>query len=452
MIVILGILCFVGVVAALVNPFGGLLAMLAMAIIQPGELYPIFTMLHVERIMAILVMGSYLLRQQRLEVPKISKTVLAFWGAMFLTVPLAYWISHSLEFTIDFGRVVIYHLLIVNLVNTPRRFRIFVLTFVVLTAWLAGSSMWAFNHGMYQSKDFGERAEGLTSSGGDPNTLALTMVYSLPMVFLGFAEGASLWTIMALITTVVSIAILVLTGSRTGFISLCALGLLYSVRRKGWPVFLLMAALCIALLWAVIPQNYKDRYKSVSDRDKDESYQSRLLSWEGGWRMFLHNPLTGVGVGNYTDANGGRYWPGPGRKHWLNAHSLYFKVLGEMGLLGIVTFGWFVYTSLSYAQRLRKQLLKFPDWPGEVRHFPQAAWITLVLLLFAGYSSHNLYRQTWFMLAALLGSIELMIAKAGTATKGSKAGQARLPLTEPVTAPAPASTALHRLNLRPEKS
>ncbi len=56
--------------------------------------------------------------------------------------------------------------------------------------------------------------------------------------------------------------------------------------------------------------------------------------------MFESNPITGVGAGNYEFANGTKFWPGEGRKIWLDAHSLYFKILGELGLIGIITFRW----------------------------------------------------------------------------------------------------------------
>ena len=51
-----------------------------------------------------------------------------------------------------------------------------------------------------------------------------------------------------------------------------------------------------------------------------------------------------------------KYWPGNGRKTFLNAHSLYFKLLGELGLVGIFTFGGYLICVFKLNFRLRKQL------------------------------------------------------------------------------------------------
>jgi O-antigen ligase len=177
-------------------------------------------------------------------------------------------------------------------------------------------------------------------------------------------------------------------------------------------------ALLLALTWIVLPAQYKVRYASINDLQKDESYQDRLLSWEGGWHMFLHNPLTGIGIGNYTFANGALYWPRP-RKVYLNAHSIYFKCLGELGLLGVITFTGFVGTLIGTNNRIRRRLRamderalagnpetrRTPDW---LLRFPTACTLSILGLLYCGYAYHDLYRPTWYFLAAASGAADLI--------------------------------------------
>src|ERR1700692_259317 len=98
MAVFLAIVLLIAFGLGFLNPFAGLMGLLAIDIIQPGELYPIFNSLHVERLAAIFVLASLLLHQGRISFKSpMSKPVLLFWAALFASVPLAYWRINSLE-------------------------------------------------------------------------------------------------------------------------------------------------------------------------------------------------------------------------------------------------------------------------------------------------------------------------------------------------------------------
>jgi O-antigen ligase len=183
--------------------------------------------------------------------------------------------------------------------------------------------------------------------------------------------------------------------------------ILFDFKRK--VKFLPVLVVAIPLLWLVIPEQYKARYETVDNLKDDDSYQNRVLSWQGGIQMFLHNPLTGVGPENYTDANGNKYWPGRGPKHWLNAHSLFFKLIGELGIVGVITFGGYLVSAIGLNYRLARQ---WKQLGGSIfaQKFPMYCNMSLFLLLMTGYSAHNLYRSTWFILGAITGAVGLLQA------------------------------------------
>jgi hypothetical protein len=141
MVVVIGIALLVAFVLAVIDPYKGLLGLLAVTIIQPGELYSIFDTLHVERMLALLVLLSLFLHGKKLVFPKMTRRVLGFWLAMFLSIPFSWWISGTFSFTFDFGRIVIFNLLIVALVDNDQRFKLFVTEFALLIGWLAASSV-----------------------------------------------------------------------------------------------------------------------------------------------------------------------------------------------------------------------------------------------------------------------------------------------------------------------
>lgn len=397
------------------KPFFGLLGLVVVYIVQPGELYPSLAPLHLERTLAIFVLASFFLHGNKLRFPQVTRWFLAFYGSMILAIPLAFWPGNSLTACVAFGEIVVFHLLTVSLLTTEDRSKKFIVLTVALMGWQAGSSMLLYMEGVRSFAMGVERAGGLTSSGGDANSLGITLVTAMPLEFLLMTKGNTKWTrLLGLSVFLVSLCTIVSTGSRTAFFAftLCISLLVLADWRKRLK-FLPVLIVAAPLLWLVIPEQYKARYETVGNLQNDDSYQNRVLSWEGGIHMFLHNPLTGVGPDNYTDANGEKYWPGKPR-HFLNAHSLFFKLIGELGLVGLITFGGYL---LGLVRLNRGMLRQWKDRTERtvVQRFPLYCQVSLGLLLFTGYSAHNLYRSTWFVLGAISGSIGMLRKPEGTA-------------------------------------
>lgn len=392
------------------NPFVGLIGLLTVNILRPGELYPVFASLHMERVLAIVVLASLLFHEKRIAVPKITKTVLAFWGTMILAIPFAIWQTNSLEFCLTFGQVITYHLMIVTLVKTEKRFQTFLIIFMVLIGWLAVSSLISYLQGNVIVAMGIERASGLTSAGGDPNTLGLTLVSALPLIVLVLNKEMPKWArILALGVCGMAVVTVISTGSRMSFFSLILAIGLFAATRKHRFIYVPVALILLGLGWILIPQQYKDRYETVNSLEKDESYQNRLRAWQAGWGMFKSNPLTGIGPGNFAVAAGTEFWPGEGRKHWLNAHSLPLKAIGELGLFGTLAFIYMLFTLFRLNREMKRVAREEPDLPGYLAGFPVACDFALIILLIGGYTSHNLYRSTWFMLASLSGALHIML-------------------------------------------
>ena len=71
-----------------------------------------------------------------------------------------------------------------------------------------------------------------------------------------------------------------------------------------------------------------------------------MFTWGIGWEIFTANPVFGIGQGNFPwtigEYMGGRTWQTKslaGRQ----AHSLYFTLLPELGLVGVIIFGSMIY-------------------------------------------------------------------------------------------------------------
>lgn len=398
----------------LAEPYFGLLALLAVYIIQPGELYPVLAMLHLERVLALVVIISFFAHGNKLRFPRLTIYFLMFYGVMLLSIPTAFWPMNSAQACLQFLEIVVFHMLIVSLLTTEERIKQFIVLMVVLTGWLAATSLILYRGGVREVHMHVERATGLTSSGGDANTLGITLVIAMPLEFLMMRKANSKsirWTGFAIFA--ISVITVLITGSRTSFIAMFAVLIMLMMRNARNLKFIPVFAILVPIIWLALPQQYKARYETVGNLKNDDSYQNRLLSWQGGIQMFLHNPLTGVGPDNYTTANGERYWPEAGPKRWLNAHSLYFKLLGELGLLGVFTFGLYLIGLIVKNMKLMKELPRKIRSPL-VQQLPGYSNICLFALLLTGYSAHNLYRSTWFTLGAITGAISLLPRTLGT--------------------------------------
>lgn len=406
-VVVLAVLFILGMIG-LARPFIGLLALMIVMELQPGELYPMLAPLHLERVVAGLLVFAFFIHGEKLRFPVPIRWFLAFYGAMLASIPLAFWRGNAAASCFSFLEVVVYVLLAVALLTTESRIKWFMVTFVMLMAWMSASAIWNYIHGGGYVAMGIYRADGVTSSAGDPNTMSLTLLAAMPLGLALLRRSSPFWVrCMVIVTIGLSLVTIVETGSRGGAIGVLFLLLLLMLRRPKNFMYLPVLILLAPLVWMIIPQQYKARYESVDHLKTDESYQNRVLSWEGGIGMFESNPITGVGAGNYVVANGDRFWPGNGRKIFLDAHSLYFKIIGELGLLGLITFAGFVISVFQLNFRVSRQLRQ-ENASAFLRDLPGMFNIIFCQLLFAGYASHDLYRNTWYIVAVMACSVALL--------------------------------------------
>ncbi len=420
------VVIFVLAMVGLTRPYIGLLALLIVMELQPGELYPQLAPLHLERVVAALLLVAFFIHGEKLRFPLPTRWFLALYGAMILSIPLAFWRGNAAAACFGFLEIVVFVLFVTALLTTENRIRWFIVTFALLVDWLGGSALWNYAHGIWQTTMGIDRANGITSSAGDPDTLAATLLFSLPLCVALMSRSNPIWMrLTGALSIALALVTIVDTGSRAVAAGVLLLVLIMVFRRPKNLVFLPVLVALGPLVWIVIPQQYKARYESVNNLKTDLSYQNRILSWRGGIAMFESNPITGIGVADYTAANGMKFWPGNGRKSFLNAHSVYFQTLGELGLFGIITFGGYLICVFRLNLRLRKELLALN--PSKfLQGLPSMLNLTLILLLFDGYAAHNLYRETWFLVGAMAASISLLpiLQQEVTETEPSQLGGA----------------------------
>ena len=106
--------------------------------------------------------------------------------------------------------------------------------------------------------------------------------------------------------------------------------------------------ICFSLFFTT--PEYWDEMNTIKQGKSESTADLRMYYWGCGWQMFLAHPLFGVGPNNFPWVIE-QYEPPEGyhgRHHGSRpAHSLYFTLLSELGLVGAVLFfGMFISSCL----------------------------------------------------------------------------------------------------------
>jgi len=176
---------------------------------------------------------------------------------------------------------------------------------------------------------------------GDENDVALGLCTALPFTFFGIEgfRGWRRWAALGLFVTLLSG--IVATLSRGGFVGLAAL-MVYSfivsrhkLRNLGLVVLFGVGFLFLA------PAKYLAEIGTISADDDTATH--RFYMWTTAYRMWIDNPIMGVGAGNFPYRIGS-YQPmeGDWPSHYFlrdfsgtASHSMYFELLAEHGLVGV---------------------------------------------------------------------------------------------------------------------
>ena len=102
---------------------------------------------------------------------------------------------------------------------------------------------------------------------------------------------------------------------------------LFAIKNKK----LLIPLVLVAIFWQVaLPEKVRHRIEETTNEygELDASSANRLLIWDQSWEMFSENPITGVGLGVFSQMG-----------FRLNdTHNIYLKILAEQGLFGMLIF------------------------------------------------------------------------------------------------------------------
>ncbi len=195
---------------------------------------------------------------------------------------------------------------------------------------------------------------------------AIFILYYPVALFFAIKSRSFTERLFGIAASLLFLADIVFTNSRAGFIgmSLSALFLMRFVKRKFALLICLVPALLIVL--TILPEKYIQRVNMLTDKHiadtenpLDGSAAGRLVVWQGGLRVFMQNPLIGVGTMNSPEAiwlMGDEFSGKIDPELWkylfaspelrLAIHNTFIEVFAEGGIIGALGFYLFILTSM----------------------------------------------------------------------------------------------------------
>jgi len=311
---------------------------------------------------------------------------------------MAYWRYGSLVSTGDFAKMVLGYFLLVAIVTARRQFHLVSWAFLLCIGYQV---LWSYRgfvtHEEVKFVQGIDRAIGMTDTFGDPNTLAGLFIAGLPFAFVLALHARRI--VPRLLAGSIAMLILItvpLTGSRAGFIGLAGVLALLPLAGRRRMVTAGAIVVLTAVMWILTPPQQQERMRSILTYTEEVTYQTRRAHWRVGREMFLDHPLFGAGIGNFGTASHELYG-----STWHNAHSVYYQVLGETGVVGGAAFLFFIVAVLGTQSAIRRRLR---DAGGEWRLEYYLAWAMTIAIwsrLITGLAGHNLASFTYYFVAAL---------------------------------------------------
>lgn len=259
----------------------------------------------------------------------------------------------------------------------------------------------------------------------DNNGIALALVMVLPLFVFLYETTRSFWPRAALVAGAGLIAIAVLgTWSRGGLLALVATALVLWWHSKArLPLALLGAAAGLVLL-SVLPDAWFAKMSTIDEYQEDASAQLRFTAWEYAWNVALTSPIFGGGFKVFV-LNNIRHGAG-GHSDYLNAHSIYFEVLGELGFLGLALFLAILATAFSIAGRLMR-LEREGSERRELARLGAALRVSLVGYAVGGALLNMAFFELFYHLLAIL-IVAQGLARAAPVAASASDEQAEAPV------------------------
>jgi probable O-glycosylation ligase (exosortase A-associated) len=317
----------------------------------------------------------------------------------------------------DFIKIAIFALLLPVFVTTRLRLHAFVLIICLALGF----------HGVVEGLKMiasagGHKVRGISSSMlSDNNHFAVGMCMLLPfLVYMLQHLQNRLARFAAMSGIGLTVLAVIGTNSRGGFLCLAVLAVWYALtsRRKVLASVLVVLLGVIALQLA--PDSWFERIDTIGSAQEDSSFLGRVIAWKISTAVGLANPIFGGGLRAIQSVPVWQefmyrieflsfIWTPPPLPYARAAHSIYFEVLGDLGLVGLALFLALIANAFLTARKIRGMVVNRPElvW---ARDLSDALRLALIAYCVGGAGVSLAYLDLFYMTVMLLEVVRQRVA------------------------------------------
>lgn len=302
--------------------------------LQLGSRIAVLGAIRLEFVLAVslLLLAMVTPRQRPAVRCDLYKYVAWFFLALLIEIPFSYNVDYS--WTVFVDRVVKFACMaffITVFVRSPKALRFFIVAFMLawfkmgqegLLGQITGSLVWE-NQGVM-------RLHGVTGNYQHPNSFSGFGLGMLPFIYYLFPVANKWGKAFLLVMLVFSVTIVLYTGSRTGYVGFLLFALFVFWKSKYKLKFLLAGVILGAVAMPFIPQQYIERFESITGQEAEgHSKMRRMEILQDAIIIFAEHPF-GVGVSAFPTVRQERF----GRLQ--DTHNLYLEVATNLGIQGFI--------------------------------------------------------------------------------------------------------------------
>lgn len=368
--------------------------------------YPFFAQNKAELVFAIIILiriglnpGSF-----RRLLPQYN-IVNRYLFVFIITIAASFLFSINYQLSWDYAvyhfiKTMILFAMVIMSLSDEKDLKLFAWSFVLMFIYLAYEPTYSFitgTGGSVQAYGVNYIADvGLLSG---HVALANNMNQMIPIAFfLIFSFDKNYKKLFAAIPLIIFFIALVGSGSRGGKLGFLffAFVLTFFSQKKA-KTFITVGIVVIVLFLT------SGTFVSTLSRVNIAQTEGRLSGLFHGINFIRFGHVFGVGPGCFALARG-RY-----HGHTMDAHNLYGQVLGELGILGSIAWGfliWHVFQNLRYAKRKLSEMALEKSF---YFYLATGLQISLLVRLFISMGSHGLYYFYWYIVAAMSAVLVVLV-------------------------------------------
>jgi putative inorganic carbon (HCO3(-)) transporter len=398
--------------ASFLYPWCGLLLWCWIAFAGPQrDLWSFAAGIPYNEIIAIATLAGWALSREKKSIPIDATAILLLLLAILLAVSTA--VSLAPEASIERFQLYMKSWVLLFLVpaflTSPVRVHAFVwlMAFCVGYFGVEGGGLFLITAGQHHFAP---------PTGFDNNYVAVALVTAMPLMNYLRLQSQQFWIRLGVTAAMILTALAVVgTYSRGGLIALIAMASMLIWKSRGKLMMLLLIVVGSLIVIQLASTQWQQRIDTIRTAQNDDtSFQSRVVAWQVYLNAALDRPLTGAGLSALEiQKNFDRYYP----QHLLvdyksreahAAHSIYFEMLGEVGVPALVLYLALLATAWHNAGWVRRHSSQSVElaWMGDLARMGQ---VSIVAFSVGGAAVSIAFYDYFLVLLVLMATLRRLL-------------------------------------------